>query len=130
MKKVCINDFTPSELKDWLREFYPNGLNRDALEKASNIANINYLLKKSAMIDAIDMDVFTDEEKVKFKSEKDSFLRKARKYEILESDFKIARKWYRQDVLRFEYSDVELSNKLTEAFKDSGFESEILRPEY
>ncbi|MEI6866312.1 hypothetical protein [Flavicella sp.] len=130
MEKVCINDFSPSELHTWMKEFYPNGLNRANLEKASNSANIRYFLRKRHFLERVDMLGFSKEEKARFNVEKMKLGRIANDYKEAESEFMIVRSRYKKNKFNKNCSAEEIKAKLKCAFKGYNFDDEILKPEY
>lgn len=130
MKKVCINDFSSEELKSWLSEFYPNGLNRFDLEKASNIAKIKAANRKISLLEKNELFEFNDDDKIYLKPEVRKLKRLANKYKEAESDFVIARSWDKKELLEKYNGDDKQTMNLLIALNTINFESEILKPGY
>lgn len=124
MEKVCINDFSPSELKAWMKEFYPNGLNRVDLEKASNTANIRYHLRKRYLLENLDIHLLSSQEKSRLNEEKKELGVIASQFEEAESDFIIARNWYKKSVK----DNKVIDNQLFKELKSINFDFDFLNP--
>lgn len=130
MKKVCINDFTPAELQVWMREFYPNGLNRYDLEKSSNQAKIKSANRKIEMFKKNGIFDFSDSERAEFKHEIAKLNRLVNKFQEAESDFVIARSWFKKSVLENRIPEDKLTGRLLIALNNINFEVEVLGSEY
>lgn len=130
MKKLCINDFSSEELKSWLSGFYPNGLNRFDLEKASNIAKIKAANRKISLLEKNELFEFNDDDKIYLKPEVRKLKRLANKYKEAESDFVIARSWDKKELLEKYNGDDKQTMNLLIALNTINFESEILKPGY
>lgn len=127
MEKVCINDFSPGELKSWMMKFYPNGLNRIELEKYSNMAKIKAAKAKIDLFQKNEFFEFNNAERNQFKTEVVKLKRLVSKYEDAESDFVIARGWDKKRVLKNLNEDDALTMKLLISLNNINFETEILK---
>lgn len=126
MEKVCINDFSSEELRVWMNEFYPNGLSRSQLEKSSRVAKIRKLKSKINIFERNEIFDFSDVERESFRKEIAQLNRMLEKQVVNESDFVIARNWYKKSILNSDAQD-QMRSRLSIALNEVNFETEILR---